>query len=164
MKRILIALLAATGIYAQAATISSNNLAPATINNLIPTNQLLISSVVLVNSTTTNATITLIDSPRGVLLWTNSAYTSRVVTLGNVTNIYTNFLGVIETNMITNVVVGGFVTNSGATNAFRVLATLGVPANNSVTYIPSTPLVTSYGLTVTNNPNVNITVNYSNVR
>lgn len=168
MKKILslVTLLGVLSFGAKAATVSST-ITAGTLVNLIPTNQLLVSSVVLINSSATNATVTFYDSPRNTLLWTNSAYTSRVVTVGNKTNIYTNFLGTIETNMYTNVIIGGFVTNGLATNTYSTLAAVPVPANGSVTFTPDSPLVANFGLTASNSPaavGISATVTYSTAR
>lgn len=163
MKKLLLITTLLIGMVANAATVTTA-LTPSAINNVISTNQLLISSVVVQNSTATNGTVYLFDSPRAVLLWTNSAYTSRVTTIGNLTNTYTNVFGTIETNRYTNVIIGGFVTNAGATNAYRSLASIPVPANSSVTYTPEEPLIATFGLTMTNIPNVTVTVTYSNTK
>src|SRR5438093_6921281 len=113
----------------------------------------LVNSSVLVNQVTisanTNAvTVYLIDSKNTSQTYTNDVFQSITTTIGSVTNVYTNFLGTVQTNIYFGMQRTS-VTNAASTNNLPVVATLIVPANTTIVYTPASLYRFMNGLLVT---------------
>ena len=119
----------------------------AAITNLV--NVPLLVNQVIISANTNATTVYLYDSKSTTLTYTNNVYQTITTTIGNITNVYTNFLGTVQTNVYLGM-QRAYVTNSASTNSFNVVATLIVPANTTITYTPAGYYRFMNGLTVTN--------------
>jgi hypothetical protein len=125
------------------------------VNVPIQVNQLVLSS-----TASTNTTVYLIDSKTTALTYTNNVFQSITLTVVTVTNVYTNVLGTIQTNTYLGQQLTT-VTNAVSTNNFAVVATLIVPAAQTITYTPAGFYRFMNGLLVTNVNGVTASFSYS---
>jgi hypothetical protein len=123
-----------------------------------------ITSFTIANPTAATLNFRIFDSAGTNLTWTNSTFTNFTTYASNTfLSIFTNIVGVVTTN--TNSVVYSIATtNTVQTGSYRTILALAVPANTTTTWEPVDGTVAGFGLCVTNNTNINITVNYSNIR
>lgn len=157
IKSLLVAsLLIAANFNASAASSSSTN--AAGLNSLL-TSGANLKQITVANLTTNVATCFFIDSPSTNLTYTLAAYTVRSQTTGNVTNIYTNVLGALTTNIYSANIIT-LVTNAASTNNYAYLTTLVVPASATLTYTPTSFVSAGRGVLLTNNQSVAVTLEY----
>lgn len=120
-----------------------------------------VNRIDVANSTTNSATITFFDAPGATLTFTTAAYTNRLTYSTNIITSWTAITGVTytETN---NVVYTIPNTVAAATNTFRALTTITVPANSTASWIPTGFSGSAgFGLAATNNIALTATINYS---
>jgi hypothetical protein len=129
------------------------------ISNLVNV-PILVNQLILSSSASTNTTVYLIDSKTTALTFTNNIYYTISSTVGNVTNVYTNVLGTIQTNVYLGQQLTT-VTNAASTNNLSVVATLIVPAASTITYTPANFYRFMNGLLVTNVNGVTASFSYS---
>lgn len=104
---------------------------------------------VIISANTNATTVYLYDSKTNSLVYTNNAYQTISTTIGTLTNVYTNFLGTIQTNTYPGM-TSVTVTNAASTNALNIVATLIIPANTTITYTPVGFYRFMNGITLTN--------------
>ena len=97
----------------------------------------------------------------GLVTWTQA--------LGNVTKIVTNFSGVTTTNTFTNALLSGYFTNACATNNYRRMYFVTLPANATFTPNLGAGIYFGSGITITNGSgttfgnaasNITVSINY----
>jgi hypothetical protein len=160
MKKILLSLALigsiVTGVFADNVYYTT----ASTLNTNLANYPLLVNQVTISSSASTNVTVWLIDSKNSSQTYTNNVYQSITTTIGTITNIYTNFVGTIQTNTYTGM-QSTTVTNAAATNNLPIVAVLSVPANTTITYTPSGFYRFMNGLLVTNLNGVTFSASYS---
>lgn len=162
-KLILLALLAFSSI-ANAASYSTN-LTAQNAGTVLFTNSATIYRITVVNSTTTNDVIRFFDANWASLQLTNSGTVTNFNSyLTNVSVVFTNYTGIIQTNIYTNQLVTVPTTNGPSTNQFRLVAVVGSTASNTSYYLPLNPIAVSYGLAASNVTAANVTVEYNSTR
>lgn len=102
----------------------------------------------LIDTSGTNQTIVVYDNDSSTS--TNRirpAYTATTQYTTNITRIFTNFAGVLQTNVTAQL---AWATSSVAatTNEASRVITLAVPANSSTTFAPTSPLGMTWGLQI----------------
>lgn len=139
----LAALLATASLYAGSFTLT---IQPNTFTNLFAFNpnigSVLVKQVILtapVATATSNAVLSLIDTPTNWLLFTNAAYTNTVRYATNLTTFWTNFYGVVQTNtpVGSNLVLIDITNNLVplSSNAYPVRLTASATAGNTTTIV-----------------------------
>lgn len=133
---------------------TSSLAATATIDNQVATNAVIVDDNIVLDSVTlytTNTTPTLVYIYDGAIEKITGAYTNYTTYITNRVSSYITSLG--TTNLHTNSVL--FVqsqANAAATNAATPVISIVVPANSEVyTFTPTTPMVFSSNLTISNN-------------
>ena len=130
-------------------------------SSILGTQPVTINRIDVANATTNTATISFIDAPATTLTFVTAAYTNRLSYSTNVITSWTAITGVTytETN---NVVYTVPNTVAAATNSFRTLTTIVVPANSTASWLPTGfSGYAAFGLAATNNIAVTATINYS---
>jgi len=129
--------------------------------SILGSQPVVINRIDVANATANTATITFIDAPGSTLTFTTAAYTNRLTYSTNIVTSWTAITGVTytETN---NVVYTIPNTVAAATNSFRALTTLTVPANSTASWIPTGfSGYAAFGLAATNNIALTATINYA---
>lgn len=155
-----VALFATLALYAGTASIT---VTPATFTNLLAQNPNLGSVVVrgitvAASTAGSNTLVNFVDTYTNWLLYTNSAYTNTIRYATNTTTYWTNFYGVVQTNVPagSNLVLVDVTNNlvPAGSNYFPVRASLGATAGNteSIQGAPGTSLGIPFinGIWVTN--------------
>lgn len=115
-------------------------------------------ALITVTATTANAvTASFYDNANTNKTYTTSEYLTRTTTSATWTNIWTNTLGQLQTNIFTGKSTT-VTTNAAATNTLPTVTTFAVPASGSVTKVLDLTLVN--GLVAVVNTNCTITVTY----
>lgn len=152
-------LLASVAFSAAKAATATATVTTASTNSLITVGAR-IQSYVVANSSAATCTIKFFDAPSTSLTYTNPAYTNYVSYTTNIVTSYVTYSGV--TNSLTNSGLYSYSsTVAAATNNYRTIVTLTVPAGETVTYTPTDGTLVSFGLTSTNSTNAAITITYS---
>ena len=161
-KSLLMGALLLSSVFALQAATLSTNVAAAGTNNVLASGAA-ITQVTAANATGSAVTIQIFDAPAALLTYTVGAYTNMTRTVVNVTNSYTSRNGFVISN--TNTVLRETAGVQGSTTpSYRSVIILTVPAGETVTYTPTTPLVASQGLLLTNQAAINLTIDYVPVR
>lgn len=130
MKKILLTLvmLVSLALGVQASNISYS-LAANTSTNVF-TNATTVSQVSIANATATASTVWFFDSPNYTTnttsSWITTSYASQTLT-----NAWTNYFGVVNSNVYTALVASS-VTNAAATNLFNAPLAIVVPTNTTI--------------------------------
>lgn len=148
MKKFLITLAMVAGILAQAATTSTSMTAAAT--NSVVTTGARITLLTLANAGTNTLTVKLFDAPSTNLTYALGEWSYYSNYLGNVTNTFTNAMGIITNAIYTNVMLSTSITNAATTNSFATLGTVVVPAGETIVVPYTSGLQTYRGLLITN--------------
>jgi len=117
------------------------------------TNQLLstpatVSQFVIANATGTNTYLAMFDNIGTNSVYTNATYTTTAYTVGSVTNIYTNYFGVLNTNIYTALLSNSVSVAVSTSNLFAIPFAATIPANTTVVFDGSYQFLT--GIHVTN--------------
>lgn len=110
-------------------------------------------SQVTVAAGATNLTLALFDAPSTSLTYVRGAYATFNQYTTNIVTIFTNTGGVLQTNTNSGVYTYQ-VTNGNATNSFKLLTRLTVPANTTVTWTPINGASTTFGVLATNDAGI----------
>jgi hypothetical protein len=159
MKNFFLSILLALVTFTSFAETISGSSATNSITSL-STNGIAIYKLMIANGTGSASTVAFYDTSATNLTYTLGQYTNTTQYTTNLVTTYTNYLGVIQTNTNTFLYTLN-TTQTASTNNYRRLATIVVPAGNTVTYSPTTPLAALLGLTVTNDAAVSVTVDYA---
>lgn len=165
MKKLFLSIISAfTAFAVTAATVIYAPAGSSAGSSILANQPLVVNKIDIANATTNAATVTFFDAPGSTLTFTTGAYTGRQSYTTNVVTSWTAITGVTYTD--TNTVVYTVpVTVAAATNSFRILNTIVVPANSTASWIPTGfGGYAGFGLAATNNVAVTATVNYSNPR
>lgn len=152
MKKLIaiISLLAALAFSASAVTLSQT-IASGVMTNIIGMagGPVRVTQVILVASTTNNASLQFVDTTTNWLLFTNSAYTNILSYGTNYVQTWTNYYG--ATNSVTNLAYYD-VTNSvaGTTNNLPIRISITAPTNGTSRF-DNVNYYFVQGLWVTNN-------------
>jgi hypothetical protein len=122
----IVALLCATTVHAANASLT---LTSANVGSLL-TVPATVSQLLVSNSTTNGTLVTFYDSGNTNFYITNVSYVTVTYTQQSVTNIYTNYFGVLTTNIYPALVTSS-VTNSATTNLFPATASTYVPGSST---------------------------------
>lgn len=149
-----VALLVAVDTFAASVVVTSTNGPTSIIQGGCKTSQIIIANT----NTTANSMFYFFDSPTNVITYTNAAYTNITQSVGQVTNIYTNYFNVPTTNVFAGAIL---TTNTviANTNNYPLMLNVLVPSNTTMT-VDFVQKFT-FGVTVTNQAGGNITVTYS---
>lgn len=111
-------------------------------------------------SQTNNATISAFDAPSTNLFYTNDSFITLVPSQSQITNIYTNYFGVLTTNVFP-AIVDSPVTNLSSTNYFPARFVATVVSNSSSTF-GGVNYYFNYGVALSNaSPNATtVTITY----
>jgi hypothetical protein len=142
---------------------NGTTLAGNTGNPIITTNSALITKYTIANTNTFPVFLKFYDSPNATITNLFGAYTNSTLVSSNYVVIYTNIVGVAETNTNAIVVSLSSIT-AAALREQRVVWTYQVQTSNTVTYTPAYAHTVSQGLMVTNNGNVQLTIEYLPLR
>lgn len=148
----------------QAATASSVSTVAST-NSIITSNAVQISQVVVANAGAGTMLVNLYDAPDTNLTYVRAAYTNTLSYTTNMVTTFTNFSGVVQSN--TNLVLFTYSSVAPqATNTYRLLTTISVPASSTYTWTPSgnDGIYANFGVTSTVNTNGTVTVYYNSAR
>lgn len=115
-------------------------------------------ALITVTATTANAvTASFYDNGATNKTYITTEYLTRTRSSATWTNIWTNTLGILQTNIFTGQSTT-VTTNAAATNTLPTVTTFAVPASGSVTKVLDLTLVN--GLVAVVNTNCTITVTY----
>lgn len=135
----------------------------ANMGSNIVAGQLYISEITIANSAASALQVALFDAPGTNLTFTVGPFTNFYTTNGTVLTVSTNFFGNTQTNTNTMVyTVAQSVT--GMVYSYRPIASISVGASATVTYRPVDGLMTSFGVSCTNNTSCVYTITYSTIR
>lgn len=127
-KNIILGLVLSLGISAHAANQSWVQ-ATGTQTNVF-TNAVVVSQVIIANATTTPSTLWFFDSPGATTnilsSWITTTYAQQTLT-----NAYTNYFGVVNSNVYTALVASS-VTNAQTTNLYTVPFAIVAPTNTTI--------------------------------
>lgn len=151
------------GFKASAAESSTTITTSAAVTNGIATNAWFISKIVVTTPSGNSANLTLnfYDNGQTNIIYTNAAYTNFTTITTNYTALYTNTLGIIQTNRY----VGTWqLANevAAATNTLPVIAAFSLTPGSTETR-SGLQISTVKGLTATANTNCTIIITYSDV-
>lgn len=134
------------------AAVSTLNISSGTVtNSSILTEGVRIASIQISNDDASAAVFRFIDAPSTSSIKTNAAYTAAVSYSTNQSEVFTNFLGVIQTNTTTVIYNGTQTIAENTEFPYSTLFTVTVPAGTTVTYnFTSSPLRSGLGVLVTN--------------
>jgi hypothetical protein len=122
----IVALLGATTVHAANASITLTG-----VNSGVLLSSPVVASQLLVSSSTTNGTlVTFYDNSATNFFYTNASYITTTTSQQTVTNIYTNYFGVLTTNIYPALVTSS-VTNAATTNLMPIVATTFVPGSST---------------------------------
>lgn len=119
-----------------------------------------IASVQVANATGVTAYVSLFDAPSTSLTYTRAAFTYPSSYTTNIVTTYTNINGV-STSVTNSAVYTYTATAAAATNSYRLINTITVPANSTVTWTPVNGYYTVYGILATNNAVTTATTTYA---
>lgn len=140
------------------ATISTTKYSAANTASYVNTNSLQLLSLTIQNTNlTTDATITFFDMPFTNITYTLAAYTNTYPTTASITNYYTNYFGVLNTNIFLSQVWSN-VAVSASTNLYPLMFSIIVKSNTTPTIDASYRCL--FGLGFTNSASVSVTANY----
>ena len=149
MKKLLSVLLLAVSLaFSQAATVTFSPVAASNTAMLVITGAVQITSI-QIGGVAGNTLFRLFDAPIPTVSYTNSAITNNVYTFTTCSNVYTNYLGTIETNTypcITN----QLVVNVGTTNSWNTVAAITGVTNSTIIVTPAIPFIALRGIAITN--------------
>lgn len=91
-----------------------------------------IQQFVLTSTTATSNTLAFVDSPTNSQAYVLSGYSNVVLTVGLVTNIYTNYFGVLTTNTYTGQ-TSAMGSVLASTNSYNGILTAQVTGNSTLT-------------------------------
>lgn len=133
-------------------------------NSVIGTNAVNIAQITVANAAASAMTVRVYDSPNTNTTYVRGAYTNTLSYLTNLVTVFTNFSGVIQTN--TNQVLYTYTSVAPqATNSYRLLTTLSVPASDTLVWSPAGDGVyANFGVNVFASTNGTITVQYNSAR
>lgn len=94
-------------------------------STLLISNSCRVTQVFVTATTATNTVAALVDSPTNGLLYVVSGFTNTITYGTNAIVIYTNFFGILTTNIYTNTIVDAPFTNAPATNTYPTRIVLG---------------------------------------
>lgn len=137
----------------------------ASWNSVIGTNAVNIQQVTIANSAASALSVSLYDSPNTNKTYVRSAYTNTLSYVTNMVTVITNFSGVLQTN--TNSVLYTYNSVAAqATNNYRLLVTLTVPASETITWTPAggQGIYANFGVNALVDTNCTITVQYNSAR
>jgi hypothetical protein len=114
---------------------TSMTIQPGVMTNfpIVVTGALKVTQVIVSASATNVANLKFVDTLTNSLTVTNAAYTNILTYATNVTQIYTNYYGVIQTNILTNQLVDVTNTVAAATNNCNIPLSYNVATNATVT-------------------------------
>jgi hypothetical protein len=131
MKKSLIAFgLLALGLISGDAFTTTVTLNPGA-STLAISNACRVTQVVITANAATNTSAQLIDANTNGTLYVVAGYTNTITYGTNINLIYTNFYGVLNTNILTNSIVDATQTNAPATNSFPVKIAVGASGGTS---------------------------------
>lgn len=133
MKKILASLLIIGSIVAASAATITVTVPPAGFTNLLSVvgGVAKITQINVTASTATNTTVAILDTPTNALTYVVPAYTNRLIYGTNYTQIYTNYFGVLTTNIMTNVLTSVSQTVAATTNNYPVRVTQSALASTT---------------------------------
>lgn len=120
-----------------------------------------ISDVTVANGSTNALTLTLFDAPTNLLTYVRGAYTNYSQYLTNFSTVFTNTGGILQTNNYTNALWTYAVSNPNATNSYKRITTIAVPASSTVVWAPVNGIATTFGILSTNDQAATVTYNMS---
>lgn len=119
-----------------------------------------INQIVFSNAATNAVTLTFTDSPTNTLTYVVGAYTNNVYTIGDVTTIFTNRTGALQTNTV-NTLTSTLSVQAATTNNYRQPLIQLVPASSTVTFTPAIGFNVGFGLAASSgSTNVTAVVTY----
>lgn len=118
-----------------------------------------ITLLTIANSTTAAVAVRLFDSPTTNITFVTVPYTNITRSVVSITNIYTDPLGALVTN-IYNGVTNTQATVAQATNSYRTIGFFNVSSNSTYSIPYASPDIFNLGLTLTNNGALTISVDY----
>lgn len=132
MKRYITSLFLAAATCVASAASFSNTLTNGVVNVLLSTNA---NVVELTVASGTNALLlSLYDNNTAAVTYTNAAYVTRTTVATNYVKVFTNSLGITQTNTYPGIWTTT-VTNAANTNNLPAIATFSLPANSTQTKI-----------------------------
>ena len=162
VKKVSISAVGLFAAFALHAGTASLTVKAATFTNLLAQNpnlgSVVVRGITVTASTATNVAVNLVDTYTNWLLYTNVAYTNTIRYATNTLTYWTNFYGVVQTNVPagSNLVLVDVTNNlvPAGSNYFPVRASLGATAGNteSIQGAPGTSLGIPFisGIWVTN--------------
>jgi len=105
-----------------------------TYTNILLSTPATVSQFVIANATGTNTYVVFFDNTGTNTLYTNSAYTTTSWTSGLITNIYTNYFGVLNTNIYTGLSSNQVSVAASTSNLFPIPFAATIPANTTVVF------------------------------
>ena len=134
MKKLIIAIGLAVSVLSANAETKTLTILPASFTNLLSVvGSAKVTQIAVASTTGSNTTVVLIDTPTNALTYVQSAYTNTLSYGTNYTQIYTNYFGVLTTNLMTNVLTSVSRTVAASTNAYPVRATVSALASTTAT-------------------------------
>lgn len=130
MKLLLAGGLFLAGLITVGAFSSTTTLNPGS-STLLVSNSCRVTQVIITANANTNASTLCIDAPTNGTLYIIPGFTNFVTYGTNMLNIYTNYFGVLTTNIYTNAIVDVGQTNIQTTNSYPVRVALGAAAGSS---------------------------------
>ncbi len=124
------------------------------------TNGWLITGITLTGGAS-NSVVSIYDNNTNLLVYTNAAYWSRGYYTTNISAIFTNNQGIVQTNIYPGIFTYSNYTAAATNNAIPAQWSGSVAANGAVTY--STSIVTTKGVVIqaTGNTVTGVTISYS---
>ena len=163
MKKFISIIVATFALLSSAMAIDQVNVIASNTPTAILTQPVLVTQVSVANATGVTATVALYDAPSTTLTYTRAAFSVPVSYTTNMVTTYTNINGV--STSVTNAALYTLTTSvAAATNSYRAVTTLSIPANTTLTWTPVNGAYVNYGLATTNSAAVTVTTSYSTTR
>lgn len=170
MKKFISIIVATFALLNSAMAIDQVNVIASNTPTVILSQPVMLTSVSVANATGVTATVCLVDSNSKTsgpnsngMTYTRAAFTTRTSYATNYVTDYTNINGVVTS--VTNAANYTLESTTPATtNSYRVINTIIVPANTTLTWTPVNGAYANYGVVSTNSAAVTVTTAYSTTR
>jgi hypothetical protein len=151
MRKLIISAMLITSAITSQANTATVSVAPAAFS-LLCTGPAKVSQLIVVGTTSTNASGLLVDTATNTTVYVLNAYTNTISYLTNQPSIYTNYFGVLSTNADSNGTNWVLVDVANAVDAStNSLPTVGVSVTGNNTIVINSMNTTFYrGIWVTN--------------
>lgn len=157
------------GLFALAALFISTPLLAATTESTFTGAQTLsilegsvkVNKLEIQNATAGTATFTLYDAPAAItggLTYNVGAYTNFNISIQNVTNTWTNILGVVNSEVVQKRVKTETVTAASTPTYNKITQTISIPANSTSTITFPVTTLTTFGVGGVSSTNLAVTV------